>query len=86
MRCRRWQTVSHSANVNPFPGAYLNADSCLRLKPVTASCQSLLELEATFLTEAGQAVSIQYHSIAWSESPCIGSPAVVMFTVREMLY
>ncbi|KAK9826216.1 hypothetical protein WJX74_000500 [Apatococcus lobatus] len=55
----RWQTVSHDANVNPFPGAYLNADSCLRLRPVTASCQTLLELEATFLTEAGQAEAMQ---------------------------
>ena len=52
-----WHTVSSEANVNPFPGAYLNACSLLRLTPVTTGCQTLLEMKVTFLTEPPQAVS-----------------------------
>ena len=54
---RRWHTVSNEANMNPFPGAYLNANGHLRLRPVTAGCQTLLELQTEFLTEPAQAVS-----------------------------
>lgn len=59
--CRRWHTVSNPTNVNPFPGAYLNASSSLRLKPITTGCQTLLELETDFLTDPAQAVSFCCH-------------------------
>ncbi|KAK9864026.1 hypothetical protein WJX84_010220 [Apatococcus fuscideae] len=55
----RWHAVPSEANVNPFPGAYLNAGNFLRLKPVTTGCQTLLEVEVKFLTEPSHAEIMQ---------------------------
>ncbi len=74
--CRRWHTVSNEANVNPFPGPYLNAHSVLRLRPVTNGCQTLMELETEFLTDPAQAVSLASHATTHASSRDSSMPLV----------
>lgn len=43
--------ISHPLNTNPFPGSFLNGKSKLRLRDVTISNVTMLELEGEFDTE-----------------------------------
>ena len=51
LSCRRWRVISHPLNTNPFPGSFLNCKARLRLRDVTISKVTMLELENEFDTE-----------------------------------
>lgn len=48
---RKWRVISHPLNTNPFPGSFLNYKAKIRLRDVTISTATFLEIEAEFDTE-----------------------------------
>lgn len=51
LSCSKWRVISHPLNTNPFPGSFLNYKAKIRLRDVTISNVTFLEIEAEFDTE-----------------------------------
>ncbi|EIE20414.1 hypothetical protein COCSUDRAFT_43861 [Coccomyxa subellipsoidea C-169] len=71
-RIIKWRVISHPLNTNPFPGSFLNYKAKIRLRDVTISTATFLEIEAEFDTEHTSAEAMRRELTARHEASIRG--------------
>ncbi len=56
--CRRFHILTHSDNVNPFPGSYVNSRTEMSMQPISMGNQTRYEIDTKYLTEPDSVVSV----------------------------
>lgn len=54
---RRFHILTHSDNVNPFPGSYVNSRTEMSMQPISMGNQTRYEIDTKYLTEPESVVS-----------------------------
>lgn len=56
---RSYKLVNDASNINPFPASFLNNRCTIKLRPITVSNQTFVDIQSRFMTDHAMADSME---------------------------